>query len=157
MRKTIDWDTLFLNMAFTVAEKSKDDSTQCGAVLVDKRNRVLSTGFNGPPPQMNDELVPWNSRPQKYAFIIHAEENALWYGSEFGTARVSGSTLYCTHYPCADCILRLMRSDVYRVVIPVCHAAYPLSKYQVEPDTIIEAMKYPKLIIEKVIYLEKDK
>lgn len=144
----ISWDNLFLKIAFTMSERSKDDSTQCGAVIVDERNVIVSTGFNGPPPQLNDEDIPWNVRPQKYAYIIHAEENAILFGMEKGS--VKGCTLYCTHHPCAECVLRCIRAGIRRIVIPECHASYPLSKFQVNPDTVIDLQVYPKLILDKI-------
>lgn len=153
MRQVASWTQSFLDLAFLISQRSKDDSTQVGAVLVDKNKVIISTGFNGPPPGINDELVPWNERPAKYAYIIHAEENALLYGMERGS--VAGSTLFCTHYPCADCVLRLIRAKVAEVIIPSCHSPYPMSKYQVEPDTLIAAQPYPKLQIHKVSYDRK--
>lgn len=153
MRKPIEWHTMFLNMAFATSERSKDDSTQCGAILVDEKNSVISTGFNGPPPQIDDTKVPWNQRPQKYAYLIHAEENALWRGvAARGLFGLQGSTLYCTNAPCTECLARMMMLGIKKVVIPSCHKPYPMSKYQVEPKDLIEAQKFPKIEIEEVTY-----
>lgn len=154
MRNVVTWQEAFMDMAFLVSERSKDDSTQVGAVLVDSKNVIVSTGFNGPPPGINDALVPWNSRPEKYAYIIHAEENALWFGVE-RKSDLSNCVLFCTHYPCADCVLRLIRAKVSKIVIPSCHAPYPMSKYQVEPDALIAAQPFPKLEIVKMPYEKK--
>lgn len=150
-RTPAQWDHVFLKIAHAMAERSKDPSTQCGAVLVASDNVLLSTGFNGPPPEMSDELVPWDKRPDKYAFIIHAEENALFFGVQsHGLLRMKGSTVYCTHHPCSDCVLRLIRHGVRRVVIPENCPPYPMSKWQVEPWTVIEAQAFPRLYIERV-------
>lgn len=159
MRKPIEWDTLFLNLAYDMAEKSKDDSTQCGAVIVEAFTRnILSTGFNGPPPGIRDDLVPWNMRPEKYAYIIHAEENALLFAlDKGGSTALRGSTVYTTHHPCAECCLRLIRSNVKRVVIPECTASYPLAKFQVDPNEILAKQPFHvgMLTIEKVKYERK--
>jgi hypothetical protein len=40
-----------------IASRLKDSSTQHGAVLVDQRHRVVSQGFNGPPPQTHGTEV----------------------------------------------------------------------------------------------------
>lgn len=153
MRQTISWEQMFLDMCYSIRQKSKDDSTQVGAVLVDKNKRVISTGFNGPPPGINDELVPWNERPQKYAYIIHAEENALWYGV-LARGNLTGSTMYCTHAPCTECVVRMIMNGVSTVVIPKCQVPYPMSKYQVEPAKLLEAQPFPRLEIVEYDYLK---
>jgi dCMP deaminase len=159
IREPVDWDTLFLNIAFDVAERSKDPSTQAGAVLVEAgTKRIISTGFNGPPPDLDDTKVPWNKRPEKYAYIIHSEENALLYGLDaVGANRISYAKIYCTHHPCTECLLRLIRSNVREIVIPECHATYPLSKFQVNPDDLLAKIKksYRKPIITKVPYVKR--
>lgn len=43
----MDWDEYFLNIAKTVAERSKDPSTKVGAVIIDKHRRPVSFGYNG--------------------------------------------------------------------------------------------------------------
>lgn len=151
MRKTISWDELFLNLCFELSKKSKDDSTQCGAVLVDSKHKIISCGYNGPPPGINDELVPWNNRPEKYAYIIHAEENALWFGVA-AKSDLAGSTMYCTHHPCTECVARMILNNVRECIIPHSHTTYPMSKYQVSPSSLLEAQPYPKLLITPVEY-----
>lgn len=160
MRANLSWDAIFLDIATTVAERSKDDSTQAGAVLVDHRHVVISTGFNGPPPQLDDELIPWNVRPNvsefdkinephKYAFIIHSEENAILFGME-ARGSIAGSTMYSTHTPCSECMLRIVRAGVRELVMPKCRKPYPLAKYQVDPMQIIARQKFRKLEIREV-------
>ena len=51
----MNWDELFIEMAFLVSEKSKDPSTKVGCVLVSKDNTVLSTGNNGFPRGVKEE------------------------------------------------------------------------------------------------------
>jgi dCMP deaminase len=46
-RNVIDWDHYFINIADEVATRSKDPSTQVGAVIVDKNHRPVSFGYNG--------------------------------------------------------------------------------------------------------------
>ncbi len=46
-RNVIDWDEYFINIADEVATRSKDPSTQVGAVIVDKKHRPVSFGYNG--------------------------------------------------------------------------------------------------------------
>lgn len=148
------WADVFFDMAFMISQRSKDNSTQCGAVLVNQANVVLSTGFNGPPPQLNDEEVPWNQRPEKYAYIIHADENALLHALDsHGGKALIGSTMYLTAMPCTECVLRMIRAQVGKVYVPSCYKPYALSKYQVPFDSLLEIQCRPKLSIEVVEYV----
>lgn len=150
-REPAQWADVFFAMAKAMAERSKDPSTQCGAVLVTKNNRIISTGFNGPPESMMDECVPWNIRPQKYAYIIHAEENAIWHAVEMGGKQaLIESKLYCTHFPCTECVLRMIRSKIRHVFVPRNHVPYPMSKYQVEVSELLARQRFPKLEINLV-------
>ena len=65
-------------MANLVAKKSKDQSTQIGAVIVGIDNEIRSTGYNSFPSGINDDLQERQERPEKYYWIEHAERNALY-------------------------------------------------------------------------------
>lgn len=104
-------------MAFDIAQRSKDPSTQAGAVLVDANNRIMGTGFNGPPSEINDELVPWDVRDlekiNKYDFVIHAEENCILDAlSKSNLEDIKGCVMYCTHMPCPGCTLRCIHAKL---------------------------------------------
>ena len=47
------WDQYFLNIAEQVKEKSKDQRTKIGAVIVGKDNEIVSTGYNSFPRGIN--------------------------------------------------------------------------------------------------------
>lgn len=148
---TLSWDESFLVHAATSAMRSKDASTQCGAIIV-KDKVILSTGFNGPPSELIDDEIPWEKRPEKYAYIMHAEENALWFAvGGWGFDKVKGSSVYCTHEPCSECVLRMIRCGVKEVVIPETTPPYPMSKYQVNPQDLIWRQRYPKLDIRRIM------
>ena len=111
-REVICWDDYFISMCDVVALRSKDPSTQHGAVLVDDHRRVISTGYNGGCRRIDDGMIDW-SRPAKYSFVIHAEENALWTAER---KNLEGCTLYITGTPCSRCMLRIAHSGVSEVV-----------------------------------------
>lgn len=124
MREPMQWCDVFLNMAKQIAERSKDASTQCGAVLVNDANFILGVGFNGPPSQIDDSKVPWDIRhpnsPNKYDFVIHAEENALLAAYEaHGKRELANSTMYVTSHPCHSCVLRMIRAGVSTCIWPI--------------------------------------
>lgn len=111
-REVPSWDEYFLNMCKDVAKRSKDPSTQHGAVIVDEKHGLVSTGYNGGCRHIPDELLDWG-RPAKYEWgVIHAEENALW----FAKRDLDGCTMYITGPPCSKCMLRIAHLGIVRVV-----------------------------------------
>ena len=62
----MNWTEYFLNIAEQVKLKSKDNSTQIGAVIVGEDNEVLSTGYNSFPRGMDDTVSERQERPEKY-------------------------------------------------------------------------------------------
>jgi dCMP deaminase len=98
MRNVINWKQYLFGFAGWSSVRSKDPSTQVGAVLVDEGNHVISTGYNGFPPGISETPERWE-RPEKYRRVIHAEMNAIGHASRKGIA-TEGATLYCTHFPC---------------------------------------------------------
>lgn len=105
------WDEYFLSIAEQVSRRSPDPSTKHGCVLVDSDNRVISTGYNGPVSGLPNEMVPL-TRPEKYDWFIHAEDNAV----AFARCDLRGSTAYVTGPPCAACLRRLLQVGVRRIV-----------------------------------------
>jgi len=106
------WDKRFIELAYLVASWSKDNSTKCGAVIVDENKRIVSVGFNGFPKNTNDDEKLYDNREEKYRRIIHAEQNCL----AFSYRDVTGFTLYCTHCPCAQCAAMVVQRGICRVV-----------------------------------------
>ena len=65
----MNWSEYFYDMANLVAKKSKDQSTQIGAVIVGPDNEIRSTGYNSFPKGLNDDLQERQERPEKYYWI----------------------------------------------------------------------------------------
>lgn len=108
-----DWDRYFLCMAALVATKSKDQSTQVGAVIADANHRQLSTGFNGFPRGVPD--IRLDDRQYKLDRIVHAELNAIL----FARGPVVGATLYVWPMPpCSRCAGPIIQAGIARVVAP---------------------------------------
>lgn len=105
------WADYFIDLAESVAERSPDPRTQHGCVIVGPDNRIVSTGYNGPPAGMDHYNVPWGGSG-KYDWIVHAEENALLWARQ----SVSGCTAYLTGHPCKHCMLLLAAAGVHRIV-----------------------------------------
>lgn len=108
----MEWTEYFLNIAEQVKQKSKDQSTQIGAVIVGEDNEVLSTGYNSFPRGMDDSKQERQERPEKYFWFEHAERNAIYNAARVGMA-LKNSTIYLTSgVPCMDCSRGIVNSGI---------------------------------------------
>ena len=108
----MNWTEYFLNIAEQVKLKSKDKSTQIGAVIVGSDNEVLSTGYNSFPRGLDDSLGERQERPEKYYWIEHAERNAIFNAARIGVS-LKNSTIYLTSgLPCMDCARGIVNSGI---------------------------------------------
>jgi dCMP deaminase len=105
------WDTYYLNMAKLVSVRSLDPSTKHGCVIADENHRLLSIGYNGPIKNINDNQVPL-TRPEKYLWISHAEQNAIM----FCNGTMKNSIVYVTGRPCAFCTRMLIQKEVSKII-----------------------------------------
>ena len=110
------WDRRFLRIAEEVRLWSKDPGTKVGCVLVNDR-RILSTGYNGFPATISDDLERYIDREYKLSVTVHAEANAILNAAKNGT-KVEGSTLYVTFPPCSQCASAVIQAGVAKVVCP---------------------------------------
>lgn len=111
------WDRRWLRMAQEVSRDSKDPSTKVGAVIVNDRNQVVATGYNGFPRGVWDSEERLFNRELKLKLVCHAEENAIWVAGD----RAEGSTIYvwpsCATPPtCHECAKAVIQSGIRRVV-----------------------------------------
>ncbi len=109
------FDELFLNVAHTVAQKSKDPSTKVGCVIVGPDNEPRSFGWNGFSRGVRD-LPERMVRPDKYDWTIHAEANSVANAARAGIA-LRGCKAYVTHFPCSSCADMLIQSGISCVVV----------------------------------------
>lgn len=120
MKRTdyINWDEYFMGIALLSAQRSKDNSTQVGACIVNDEHKILSIGYNGMPNGCNDDDMPWEregetSLDTKYPFVCHAELNAILNSA---SRDLHGSTMYVTLFPCNECTKALIQSGIRRIV-----------------------------------------
>ena len=110
------WDRRFIRIAEEVRLWSKDPGTKVGCVLVNER-RIISTGYNGFPQTISDDLDRYIDREYKLSVTVHAEANAILNAAKNGT-KVEGSTLYVTFPPCSQCASAVIQAGVAKVVCP---------------------------------------
>jgi dCMP deaminase len=108
-------DQTFMSMAYIASRGSHDANTQHGAVIVDEKHHIVSTGCNGFLPNSPDDLLP-NTREggHKYKFIRHAEQNAC---DQATRADLKGCRIYVTGVPCNECMKTLIARGIQEVVI----------------------------------------
>jgi dCMP deaminase len=110
------WDDRYMDMAKLVATWSKDPSSKIGAVAVNEKGQILTTGYNGFPRGIADD-DRLNDRPVKYKYIVHAEQNAI-YNATYNGVSLHGSTMYVAGLPCcSDCAKGIIQVGVRRVVM----------------------------------------
>jgi dCMP deaminase len=111
-----NWDKRYMELACCVASWSKDPSSKIGAVAVNEKGQILTTGYNGFPRGIADD-ERLNDRPTKYKYIVHAEMNAI-YNATYNGVSLDGSTMYVAGLPCcSECAKGIIQVGVKRVVM----------------------------------------
>jgi len=112
----MNWDNYFIKLTKVVAEKSKDISIKIGAIIVSDDNSIISTGFNGFPSGVDDDVSERYKRPKKYLYTAHAEQNAICQAAKKGS-----HTNECKIYlnglpPCSTCARMIIQSGIKEVI-----------------------------------------
>ena len=111
-QKQREWDEYFLQIAETVAKKSKDPSSKMGCVIVDPKKRVVSLGYNGMLQGADESKMTLTERPMKYYFAIHSEMNALIFAHQ----DLTGCTIYNRVATCENCLKYCLQAGIKRFV-----------------------------------------
>ncbi len=114
----ITWDEYFMGVAMLSAQRSKDNSTQVGACIVNQENKIVAVGYNGMPTGCCDDDMPWDRQADsaldtKYPFVCHAELNAILNSN---SASLKDCTVYVTLFPCNECAKAIIQSGIKRIV-----------------------------------------
>lgn len=132
----LSWDAYFMGIAHLSALRSKDPSTQVGAVIVTAQKKIVGIGYNGMPMGMHDDTAPWDREGgfqfSKYAYVVHAELNAILNA----TQSVQGCSIYVSLFPCNECAKAIIQSGISEVV-------YESDKYA-ESDSVIVSKRILK-------------
>lgn len=123
-----DFDTWALLIAAAVATRGDCRRKQVGAVILDSRHRIVSTGYNGSPPGGPSCLA--GDCPRAFAGVepgssydtgpgsciaLHAEQNALLWADP---SRLPGATMYITCEPCQGCARMIAGTGIARTAWP---------------------------------------
>ena len=113
----ITWEQYFMGLALLSAERSKDPSTQVGACIVNKDNKIVSVGYNGAPTGYDDDKdMNWERDGDflntKYAYVCHSELNAILNSN----TDVRNCKLYVTLFPCNECAKVIIQSGIKEII-----------------------------------------
>lgn len=112
----LSWDEYFMGLAHLSAMRSKDPSTQVGAVIVSGEHRVVSIGYNGFPNGCSDDEFTWDREGDfgatKYPYVVHAELNAILNSKN----DLRGCSIYVSLFPCNECAKAIIQSGISRIV-----------------------------------------
>lgn len=113
----ISWDEYFMGVALLSAQRSKDPSTQVGACIVDKTNKIVGIGYNGFPMGCSDDKLPWerkadNPNDTKYPYVVHAEVNAILNS----TVKLHDAIIYVALFPCNECAKIIIQSGIKEII-----------------------------------------
>lgn len=118
MKRTdyLAWDEYFMGVAVLSSMRSKDDTSQVGACIVNQRNRIVGIGYNGFPIGCDDDDFPWEREGEfletKYPYVVHAEPNAILNSS----VDLAGSRIYVTLFPCNECAKLIIQSGIKEII-----------------------------------------
>lgn len=124
----MSWDQYFMELCQMVAARSTCDRAFVGCVLVNRDNRIVSTGYNGSVsgnPHCDD--AGHTLRDGHCIATIHAEMNALLYCAKEGIS-VKGTKAYVTHFPCLNCTKSLIQAGI--------SAIYYMNDYRIDPYAV---------------------
>ncbi len=118
-------DEYFMTIAMAVRRRANCLGNRVGAIIV-RDNRIISTGYNGTPENMNNCLDGGCLRCKKrneypsgvgydLCICVHAEQNALLAASRFGIP-VESSAVYTTLRPCFGCTKEMLQARIDRVL-----------------------------------------
>ena len=105
----------YMDIAEAVAQRSHDAETKVGAVLVNNTSgAIIATGYNGFVRGADDSVLP-NTRPAKYEYIVHAEQNLICNSARHGIS-MNNCSLVCTLSPCKLCMRMLLNCGITKVI-----------------------------------------
>ena len=136
MSDRLSWDSYFMSIAYIASLRSIDPHTKVGAVLVDSEHHIVGTGYNSFVKGIDDTQLPLEREGSflstKYPYIVHAEINCILNSI---TTSLIDSTLFCTLFPCNECMKAIINKGIKEVVYlrePVVKDIYIASRRLME-------------------------
>ncbi|MDO4672606.1 MAG: deaminase [Porphyromonadaceae bacterium] len=125
----LTWDQYFMKLAYNVSQRGTCDRAYVGCILVNKENRIVSTGYNGSiTGNPHCDEIGHTMREGHCIATIHAEMNALLYCAKEGI-KVDGCKCYVTHFPCLNCTKSLIQAGIKKIYYA---NSYRIDEYALE-------------------------
>ncbi len=118
----LTWDEMFMNLAVIAAKRTACKYHETAAVIVDKKHRIVSIGYNGPTAgdlhclDVGCAKVDGDPKTGKLKRCrgAHAEINSII--NAFDGTRLQGATIYSVLTPCYDCMKALNNAGIKELV-----------------------------------------
>lgn len=105
----------WMNIAEAVSKRSHDTETKVGAILINNNTgAILATGYNGFVRGAPDKNLP-TTRPDKYNYIVHAEDNLITNCARHGVS-MNDCSLIITLSPCQKCLRSMWQAGITKVI-----------------------------------------
>lgn len=140
-----EWLRYFINIAEQVKLKSKDRSTQIGAVIVGKDKEIRSTGYNSFPRGLDDNVPERQERPEKYYFFEHSERNAIYNAARVGIPLDESVIIVTSGIPCADCARAIINSGIKAVYCKTICTTKNKEKWNESQEKALQMLKECKV------------
>ena len=137
----MEWINYFLGIAEQIKLKSKDESTQIGAIIVGKDKEIRSTGYNSFPRGLDDNRPERQERPIKYFYFEHAERNAIYNAARVGTPTDNCEIILTSGPPCSDCARAIINSGIKKVYCKSVCTTKNKEKWQESQAIALEMLK----------------
>ena len=134
----LSWDEYFMGIALFTSLRSKDPSSKVGAVIVNHKNHIVGTGYNGFISGVDESSFSWNREGDwlqtKYPYVVHAEANAILSST---TSNMQDCRIYSTLYPCNECAKKIAQKEIKEVIY--LSEKYHSEKFHIAAVKIFEA------------------
>jgi dCMP deaminase len=116
------WDEYFMNIVHQLKKRSTCTRRQFGAIVVNGKKEIISTGFNGVVRGaehcedigcIKDNLGVESGMGHGICPAVHAEQNALIQAGK----EAEGATLYLNGFPCKICSRLIVNSGIKRLIM----------------------------------------
>ena len=113
----LSWDEYFMGIALFTSLRSKDPSSKVGAVIVNEKNRIVGTGYNGFVAGVDESAFNWAREGDwlntKYPYVVHAEANAILNST---TINMENCRIYSTLFPCNECAKKIAQKEIREII-----------------------------------------
>lgn len=140
------WIHYFFEMADVCRSKSKDPNTQVSAIITSTDNEIISMGYNGFPSGFSgDHNCSLWEKPNKYDYVVHAEQNALSFCAKMGHKSV-GARIYITPLdPCFNCTKSIIQSGISDVFVKLKESSLNRNDYKDNHEKIVKLLNECKI------------